>query len=40
MSNKLTQDQRNQIESEIRAALMALDYYRKALDLEKQVGAR
>jgi hypothetical protein len=30
-------DERNEIESEIRAAQMALAHYRKALELERQV---
>ena len=37
MENARTQAERNQIEAEIRAALMALDYYRKALELEMQL---
>lgn len=37
MENKRTQDERNQLESEIRAAQLALTYYRKALELERQV---
>jgi hypothetical protein len=28
----------NRIESEIRAAQLALDYYRKAIELEKNIG--
>jgi hypothetical protein len=35
-SQQLTREQRNTIETEIRAALMALDHYRKALALERQ----
>jgi len=30
--------ERNRIESEIRAAKLAIEYYRKALELEKKVG--
>ena len=37
MGNNLTHEQRNQLESEIRAALMALDHYRKALVYEKLI---
>lgn len=37
MENGLSLDQRNQIESEIRAAETALDYYRKALELEARL---
>jgi hypothetical protein len=37
MENTLTQKQRNRLESEIRAAELALGYYRKALELEKRV---
>jgi hypothetical protein len=36
MQSSLTREQRNTIETEIRAALMALDHYRKALALERQ----
>lgn len=36
--DKGTLMERNRIESEIRAAEMAIDYYRKALELEKQIG--
>jgi len=38
MENRRTQVERNKIESEIRAAELALTYYRKALELEKRVG--
>jgi len=38
MENRRTQAERNRIESEIRAAQLALTYYRKALELEQQVG--
>ena len=37
MENARTLDERNRLEIEIRAAELALSYYRKALDLEKQV---
>ena len=37
MENRRTQIERNRIESEIRAAEMALTYYRKALELERQI---
>jgi hypothetical protein len=33
---KKTLEERNRIEAEIRAAELALTYYRKALELEKQ----
>jgi uncharacterized protein YigA (DUF484 family) len=38
MDNRRTQIERNHIEAEIRAAQMALTYYRKALELERQAG--
>jgi hypothetical protein len=38
MENRRTQIDRNHIESEIRAVQLALTYYRKALELERQVG--
>jgi hypothetical protein len=38
MERKLTLDARNRVESEIRAAEMALSFYRKALELEQQIG--
>jgi hypothetical protein len=38
MENRRTQIERNRIESEIRAAELALTYYRKALELEQQIG--
>jgi hypothetical protein len=38
IEDRRTQDERNRIESEIRAAELALVYYRKALELEQQVG--
>jgi hypothetical protein len=34
-----TLEERNRIESEIRVANMALDYYQKALELESQISA-
>jgi hypothetical protein len=34
MENALSKDERNRLQSEIRAAEMAVDYYRKALDIE------
>ena len=40
MSNNLTREQCNQLEAEIRAALMALEHYRKALVYEQQVRAK
>jgi hypothetical protein len=38
MDKSQTQAERNRVESEIRAAELALEYYRKAIELEKQVG--
>jgi hypothetical protein len=38
MEDTRTQVERNRIESEIRAAQLALTYYRKALELEQQIG--
>jgi uncharacterized protein YigA (DUF484 family) len=38
MDNRRTQIERNHIEAEIRAAQMALTYYRKALEFERQAG--
>jgi hypothetical protein len=38
MESTRTLAERNRIESEIRLAALALDYYRKALELEKRVG--
>ena len=38
IEDRRTQDERHRIESEIRAAELALVYYRKALELEQQVG--
>jgi hypothetical protein len=40
MNDDLTREQVNRIETEIRAANMALNHYQKAFDLEKQVRAR
>ena len=40
MTSNLNREQLNRLESEVRAALMALEHYRKALDLEKQIKAR
>jgi hypothetical protein len=37
MENRRTQIERNRLESEIRAAQLALTYYRKAQELEQQV---
>jgi hypothetical protein len=37
MENRRTLPERNRIESEIRAAELALSYYRKALELERQL---
>ena len=37
MDNHRTREDRNRIESELRAAEMALSYYRKAVELEQQV---
>jgi hypothetical protein len=37
MENRLNQAQRNHLEGEIRSAQMALEHYRKALELEKQL---
>jgi hypothetical protein len=34
MQNRLTKEERNRMESEIRAAELALSYYRKALAIE------
>jgi hypothetical protein len=38
METRHTLEERNLIESEIRAATLALSYYRKALELEKSIG--
>jgi hypothetical protein len=38
MEDRRTQIDRNRIESEIRAAQSALTHYRKALELEQQLG--
>jgi len=40
MDNNLSRTQRNRIESEIRAAQTALDHYRSAIALEKQLDSR
>jgi len=37
MENRLTQVERNRTDAEIRAAELALSYYRKALELEQQL---
>lgn len=37
MGNRLSLPERNQIESEIRAAESVLEYYRKALEIEKKL---
>jgi hypothetical protein len=37
MENRRTQIERNRLESEIRAAQLALTHYRKALELEQQL---
>ena len=37
MDNSRSQEERNRLESEIRAANLALSYYREALDLEKKI---
>jgi hypothetical protein len=37
MEDRRTHDEVNRLQSEIRAAEMALTYYRKALELEKQI---
>jgi hypothetical protein len=39
MDSARTREERNRIESEIRVATLALDYYRKALELESQISA-
>lgn len=38
MNNDRTLPERNRLESEIRAAQTALTFYRKALELEHQIG--
>jgi hypothetical protein len=38
MDETRSRAERNQIESEIRAAQLALSYYRQALELEQQLG--
>jgi len=37
MKNRLTPEERNSVESEIRAAQLALEHFRKALELEQQL---
>ena len=37
MQNRQTQVERNRLDAEIRAAQLALTYYRKALELEKEI---
>jgi hypothetical protein len=37
MENRLTQSERNRVESEIRAAQQAAEYYRKALEIENRL---
>jgi len=37
MESRQNQEQINQIESELRAAILALSYYRKALELEQNL---
>jgi hypothetical protein len=37
MENRQSQEERNRLESEIRAVNLALSYYREALNLEKQI---
>lgn len=37
MQNRLTKSERNRLQSEIRAAETALQYYHKALEIEKQL---
>jgi hypothetical protein len=37
MEDRRTQAERNRFESELRAAQLALNYYREALKLEKQL---
>ena len=37
MENERMQEERNRLESEIRATQLALDHYCKALELEKQI---
>jgi hypothetical protein len=39
MDSARTREERNRVESEIRVATLALDYYRKALELESQISA-
>ena len=37
MENKFSVSARNRIESEIRAATLAITYYRKALEIERRI---
>ncbi len=37
MDSSVNQEERNRLESDIRAANLALSYYRQALDLEKSL---
>jgi hypothetical protein len=37
MENRLSLAERNHVEAEIRAAQLAIEYYRKALELEQQL---
>ena len=38
MDEPQTKEERNRVEAEIRVAQMALTYYQKAFELEKQIG--
>ena len=40
MQNRLTTEERNRIEAELRAAQQAAEYYRKALELERQFSSQ
>ena len=40
MSNGLSLDERNEIESQIRATRVVIDYYRQALHMEGQLTSR
>ena len=40
MEGNLDLDARNRVDSEIRAAELALSFYRKALELEQQIGKK
>jgi hypothetical protein len=37
MENSFTARQRNRIEAEIRAAALAITYYRKAIEIERRI---